>query len=604
LTAVAVAAALLPALLAGAAAAEIVHGTTTPWPGGRWQPGPEDYGAEVVHGIPLTMSDGATLRASVAYPTDPATGERAPGSFPVILEHSPYSDEPNTYFTRHGYLSVVVRARGTGESGGSVGFWNDRDAEDGVEIVDWAAGLFGSNGRVGMYGGSWPGLLMLRTAAAVGPGSPLKAIVPAAAGFGGLARETFLPGGIPSETVTALPLVAAGTGGQPATTAYFDDLLAEILAGGDAAYFRDYWGERDSIEGARAVVDNGIPALLWSGWDDHVERSALETYAAFQNAYRGHSVFAPMRPGQRASGRYQIIVGDWGHGGGLDQGIMLEWYDTFVKGEKTGIARTRTPLHLYEKGSSRWINAARYPLVPDYSRLYLRPGGELSRHRGHAGGTGTLAWTQPDQPDGLLAFETRVLSHGATLAGPVAATVRASSSNANLELIASLYDVAPDGTATLITDGTVLGSQRRVVAGRSWRDVEGKSIRPYLAQEGDEYLVPGRPYRLQIALFPRTWGVAPGHRLRLTLTSQATDAVCASHITGSDPCTLTGPQAASLPGGEYTIRLGGWGASSVQLPLLPHGSLPTAASGATETSQGVELPLQWASPSHWRSRGR
>jgi len=40
--------------------------------------------------LAVTMSDGVELKADVSYPTDPATGERAPGPFPVLLTQSPY----------------------------------------------------------------------------------------------------------------------------------------------------------------------------------------------------------------------------------------------------------------------------------------------------------------------------------------------------------------------------------------------------------------------------------------------------------------------------------------------------------------------------------
>ncbi|SFG53234.1 hypothetical protein SAMN02787118_12268 [Streptomyces mirabilis] len=58
--------------------------TETPWPGGRWEPGPEEYGVAVVSHVPVRMEDGVELNATIAYPADPATGQRAPGEFPVI----------------------------------------------------------------------------------------------------------------------------------------------------------------------------------------------------------------------------------------------------------------------------------------------------------------------------------------------------------------------------------------------------------------------------------------------------------------------------------------------------------------------------------------
>lgn len=62
----------------------------TAYPGGKWEPGPARYGAVVADDVTITMDDGVLLEASIAYPTDKATGQRAPGRFPVLIEHSPY----------------------------------------------------------------------------------------------------------------------------------------------------------------------------------------------------------------------------------------------------------------------------------------------------------------------------------------------------------------------------------------------------------------------------------------------------------------------------------------------------------------------------------
>lgn len=41
----------------------------------------------------ITMSDGVRLRADVYYPTDPGTGRRASGSFPVLLQQTVYGKQ-------------------------------------------------------------------------------------------------------------------------------------------------------------------------------------------------------------------------------------------------------------------------------------------------------------------------------------------------------------------------------------------------------------------------------------------------------------------------------------------------------------------------------
>lgn len=87
----------------------------------------------------------------------------------------------------------------------------------------------------------------------------------------------------------------------------------------------------------------------------------------------------------------------------------------------------------------------------------------------------------------------------------------ARSSNANLELIAQLYDVAPNGRVTQITKGAVLGSLRALDRGRSGTDRRGTITWPWPTLQRDDYLKPGQVYRFDIALAPRRWtGAATG----------------------------------------------------------------------------------------------
>src|SRR5262249_12439410 len=158
--------------------------------------------------------------------------------------------------------------------------------------------------------------------------------------------------------------------------------------------------------------------LLWVGWGDIIEAGGLQTYAALQNASRNRTVYAPMRPHQPTTPRYQIIVGDWGHGGGLDDGIVLEWFETWLKGINTGIQHTNTPMHLAEQGTNRWINAAQYPPVSRYTPWYLSGAGALTSDPSTLSGSETLQWGQPTAPGALLEYTTPPLPFGATLAGP------------------------------------------------------------------------------------------------------------------------------------------------------------------------------------------
>jgi hypothetical protein len=68
-------------------------------------------------------------------------------------------------------------------------------------------------------------------------------------------------------------------------------------------------------------------------------------------------------------------VGNWSHAehtGDSLLPIMLSWFDTWLKGRKTGIAATDRPLHIYLVGANRWIDSASYPITDQATTFSLR----------------------------------------------------------------------------------------------------------------------------------------------------------------------------------------------------------------------------------------
>ena len=107
--------------------------------------------------VPAAMRDGTILRSNVFTPT-------GPGRYPVILMRLPYNkDVAQNYVyaspgfdASHCYVVAVQDVRGEYKSSGF--FYAFRhEATDGYDTVEWAAGLPKSDGRVGMYGFSYPG---------------------------------------------------------------------------------------------------------------------------------------------------------------------------------------------------------------------------------------------------------------------------------------------------------------------------------------------------------------------------------------------------------------------------------------------------------------
>lgn len=568
-----------------------------------WELGPATYGQVISDNVQVPMDDGVVLNATVSYPADLATGERSQGKFPVIVNITPYAPDTEPYagehgklFTQHGYIFASVSIRGTQDSGGNMGLFSERDAADGVEIVEWAARkLDGSDGTVGGYGCSYPGMALIATAGMVGQNSPLKAIIPACTGWDNI-REMSLVGGIPTGDSVLFDLMAEFVGNQPSAQDTFGAVAHDLRTGGPAAY-SEFWQKRQPIGYAKQIVDNDIPTLLWTGWNDVNRRGALEMYAAMQNEAAGVGTTNGPFFSDSASGKYQVVVGPWHHTEGLDPAVMLRWYDTWLKDKATGMDRTEKPMHLYEQGSERWINATSYPLATDYDTFYLASAASLANDIATTSGRETIAWTPPTESDGVLDYTTAPLTSGATLAGPSSVEVFARTNTTNLALIATLLDVAPDGTEIPITFGVVLGSQSALDSDLNWRDSSGNLIRPYTIQSQDTYLKPGQQQLISIPLHPNLWSVEPGHALRMRFTTQPSAQDC--EVDGGVgvllPCRPNDPQRASLAGGVFDIEWSADEPSAVHLPLLPYQCFETSTARATSSSQGAVMPEAWSS---------
>jgi hypothetical protein len=211
-------------------------------------------------------------------------------------------------------------------------------------------------------------------------------------------------------------------------------------------------------------------------------------------------------------------------------------------------------------------------MVSNYTPFYLEGTGALSPAAPRASGSDTIVYTQPSAPGGTVSYTSRPFGDGATLAGPISARLYASSSGTNLNLIATLYDLAPGGTATKLSSGSIVGSLRALDGSRSWFDERGVNIRPYGSYIADDYLVPQQDYELTFRILARVAQIAPGHALRLTITTQTPAADCAA-VLGTDPCHPTAPQALTLPG-SYQVEHSPAMPSAVNLPLLPYQCFP------------------------------
>ncbi|MGQ0604785.1 MAG: CocE/NonD family hydrolase [Anaerolineales bacterium] len=128
----------------------------------------------------IPLRDGARLAARLWLPVD---AEQRP--IPALLEYIPYRKNDHTwrgdvlrhpYFAGHGYASIRVDIRGSGESEGILlDEYLKQEQDDALEVLEWIAAQPWCTGALGMIGYSWGGFAGLQIAARRPP--QLKAII-------------------------------------------------------------------------------------------------------------------------------------------------------------------------------------------------------------------------------------------------------------------------------------------------------------------------------------------------------------------------------------------------------------------------------------------
>jgi hypothetical protein len=149
--------------------------------------------------IAVRTPEGATVCAMVVRPRS------GPARLPALLNFTIYNNEVNYRFARrsaaNGYVGVAGLSRGKGCSPDAPSAF-EHDGADADALIEWVARQPWSDGRVGMWGGSYTGFT--QWAAAKHLPKALKALMPQAAGGPGL--DTPTDGGVFENFVYPWPL--------------------------------------------------------------------------------------------------------------------------------------------------------------------------------------------------------------------------------------------------------------------------------------------------------------------------------------------------------------------------------------------------------------
>ena len=385
--------------------------------------------------VPVPMRDGTVLRADVYRPDTPM-----PCS--TILKRTPYDKAlpmDIAWFdpmraAKEGYVVVFQDVRGSMASDGEFDpVFNEFD--DGYDTVEWAASQPWSNGKIGMAGLSYVGLVQLCAAKQQPP--HLTCICPGMVGHdlypnwyqgGAFLLEFLLCWAIRYQS----PLLALRNlrGDELMTT------MGQIIKAADAweeqcnylplkglpflkkinlSKFYFEWLEHPNYDEYWKKMERGyldkiqVPAFINTGWFDFLMGASLRTFTGLKE-----------HGGSELSRKYtKLIVGPWihqaalgsdlgqvnmGFGGGGEmidwRGLQLRWFDYWLKGINNGVI-DEPPVRLFIMGENVWRDEYEWPLKrTQYTNFYFHSAGRANS----LNGDGVLS----QEPPGDEEFDTYV----------------------------------------------------------------------------------------------------------------------------------------------------------------------------------------------------
>ncbi|HLF83267.1 MAG TPA: CocE/NonD family hydrolase [Blastocatellia bacterium] len=538
----------------------------------------------------IAMRDGVKLFTAVYSPKD------ASQKYPILLNRTPYSCSPygldkykdtigpSPLLAKEGYIIVYQDVRGAHMSEGT--YVNMRpqnphknrpadidESSDTYDTIDWLVkNIPNNNGRVGMWGISYPGFY-----AAVGTidaHPALKAASPQApiadwfigddfhhngALFLPHAFNFFASFGRPRPKPTAFANDSRFNHGTPDGYKFF--LEMGPLANADKKYLHGniaYWNEMIEhpnydawwqARNTRPHLKNIKPAVMTvGGWFDAEDLfGALHTYKSVE---------------KQSPGAYNILVmGPWYHGAwsrsdgdalgdvrfGSKTGefyrenIELPFFNYYLKDKGT----LKLPeAYAFETGSNKWKTYQQWPPANARTQnLYFDVNGKLSFSAPSDSNSNrfdeyvsdparpvpfinniaigmTREYMVDDQrfaarrPD-VLVYQTNVLTEDMTVAGPLTASLSVSTSGTDSDFVVKLIDVYPDDAPDNQPNpsGMKMGGYQMLVRGEPMR------ARFRSGFEKPEAMMPNKIEKIEYAMPDVNHTFIKGHRIMVQIQS-------------------------------------------------------------------------------------
>jgi putative CocE/NonD family hydrolase len=535
--------------------------------------------------VSVPVRDGVRLFTAIYSPLDTSA------TYPILMLRTPYgvgpygadryrtSLGPSSAALREGFIFVYQDVRGAMMSEGEYvnvrpsvrvkkGFRDVDESTDAYDTIDWLlTHVSGNNGKVGMWGVSYPGFYA--AAALIDAHPALKAVSPQAPVADWFAGDDFHHNGafflmdafgffsgfgLPRPAPTATPARGMEI---PMPDPYRFFLSLGTLRNADAKYFKggipvwkefmshgrfdEFWKSRSLPRQFRKVT----PAVMTVGglFDAEDLYGPLAIYQAIE----------ARSPGSDNT----LVMGPWSHGGW--EGSTGESLGVIKFGSKTSIAfqeevelpffahhlkgkpePRRAEARVFQTGTNRWREYDRWP--PREARemsLFFEPGGGLTAEpRNQKMGydeylsdparpvpytarirpwRGEEAMVEDqrfasERPD-VLSYETGPLKETVTIAGPITAELYVSTTGTDADIVVKVIDVFPDTTSDPQPDGVTMGGYQMLVRAEVMRGKFRNSL------ERPEPFVPGKVTRVRFALRDVNHAFLPGHAMMVQVQS-------------------------------------------------------------------------------------
>lgn len=439
----------------------------------------------------------------------------------------------SVYLVSKGYIHIVADSRGSGQSEGIFGF-HASDRKDLKFLMEWAAEQPWCDGNVGTFGISYYGvnsLLVTTEQPKSMKAAFLQEFVTDAY------RQGQYHGGIMTQFFYNLQHGVGGDSGFVLNTESYQKmadvpedvrnaLIEKARSNDDIKHFSNlyqlcHYPQKNPfmIPVLLNDTDNEFYAGV-SASDEEMARINIPVYISgpWLNIQYTLAAFDAWERIQGVPKKLLITPGTF-----FDRPYyelhdeILRWYDYHFKGINNGIM-DEPPVKLWLSGREEYIKENEWPIARSkWTKLYLR-------HHNRLNETPEPMENMP--PDGFcqtmlaaaneiksITYQTEPFSRPTKVIGPMSLNIFASIDNTDTNWIAAMYDLAPDGSKTLLSMGFLRASHRAL------DPVKSKPYRPYHphTKESIESIKPGKVYEYNIELIPIGHEFQKGHRLLLEI---------------------------------------------------------------------------------------